>query len=113
MHLLVHRHGHRLGGHHGGHQPGSWAATLRLRAGVAKFYDRPAADVTGEPEPGQPSEASARIQVITARGTEDLDRHRAWDGSTTYDPPTGTIALGPFDDGCPRAGLAARRVPPC
>ena len=70
-------------------------------AGVAKFYDRPAADVTGEHEPGQPSEASARIQVITARGTEDLDRHRAWDGNTTYDPPTGTIALGPFDDGMP------------
>lgn len=79
----------------------STVLTPGFLAGVAKFYDRPTADVTGELEPDQPSEASARIQVITARGTEDLDRHRAWDGSTTYDPATGTITLGPFDDGAP------------
>jgi hypothetical protein len=79
----------------------STVLTPAFLADVAKFYDRPAADVTGEPEPDQPSEASARIQVTTARGAEDLDRHRAWDGSTTYDPAAGTITLGPFDDGTP------------
>lgn len=83
--------------------PGSASQVLApgFLAGVAKFYDRPAADVSGDLEPDRPSEASARIQVITAHAEANLAAHRAWDGNTTYDPRIGAITLGPFSDGTP------------
>lgn len=73
---------------------------------IAKFFDIAEEKVSGGHAAGDRSAARGQITVITAKDTSD--KRRDWDGSTTFNPRAGTVAMGPFVDGPDAHYLLAR-----
>jgi hypothetical protein len=75
---------------------GKFADVERLRDDIAALYDVPVDHVSVEHHESR----SARRAVVTVlTETKAHERDEPWDGTSTYDPQTGTFVLGRFADG--------------
>jgi len=74
---------------------GTFSDVFTLIPKIAALYDVSADQVSVEYLPGR-SERRAGISVLTV--ADAWDRDDAWDGSSTYDPASGTFRLGRFAD---------------